>query len=83
MLAMVKQLLAHVQDSSIKKLPIDIGKVSFTTTLNLLSNTIFSMELANYESNTSQELKNLVGNIMKEMGSLNHCDFTKWYGKPL
>ncbi|XP_057542296.1 cytochrome P450 76AD1-like [Amaranthus tricolor] len=74
-LAMVKQLLAHVQDCSIKKLPIDIGKVSFTTTLNLLSNTIFSMELASYESSTSQELKNLVWNIMKEMGRPNYCDF--------
>ena len=73
--AMIKQLLAYVQNCCTKLQPINIGKAAFTTTLNLLSNTLFSKELASYESSSSQELKDLVWNIMLEMGRPNYADF--------
>ena len=73
--AMIKQLLAYVQNCCTKLQPINIGKAAFTTTLNLLSNTLFSKELASYESSSSQELKNLVWNIMLEMSRPNFADF--------
>ncbi|XP_021848339.1 cytochrome P450 76AD1-like [Spinacia oleracea] len=73
--AQVEQLLAYVQDCSIKGIPVDIGRAAFTTSLNLLSNTFFSVELASHESSASQEFKQLMWNIMEEIGKPNYADY--------
>ncbi|XP_021776187.1 cytochrome P450 76AD1-like [Chenopodium quinoa] len=73
--AKVEQLLAYVQDCSKKGQPVDIGRAAFTTSLNLLSNTFFSTELASHESNNSQEFKQLMWNIMEEIGRPNYADY--------
>nr|AKI33838.1 cytochrome P450 76AD1-like protein [Froelichia latifolia] len=73
--AKVKQLLAYVQNCSEKNQAVDIGRAAFTTSLNLLSNTFFSMELASHESSASQEFKQLMWNIMEEIGRPNYADF--------
>ena len=46
-----------------------------TTSLNILSNTIFSVYLAHYDSNFSQEFKDLVWRIIEEAGKPNLADF--------
>ena len=71
----VQQLLTYVQDCSKKKQGVDIGRAAFTTSLNLLSNTFFSKELASHESSASQEFKKLMWNIMEEIGRPNYADF--------
>ncbi|CAO2827609.1 unnamed protein product [Amaranthus hypochondriacus] len=43
--AMIKQLLVYVQNCCTKMQPINIGKATFTTTLNLLSNTLFVKDI--------------------------------------
>ncbi|XP_021839573.1 cytochrome P450 76AD1-like [Spinacia oleracea] len=73
--AKVKQLLAYVQDCSKKGQPVDIGRAAFTTSLNLLSNTFFSVELASHESSVSQEFKQLMWNMMEEIGRPNYADY--------
>nr|AJD87474.1 cytochrome P450 CYP76AD6 [Beta vulgaris]ALS88208.1 CYP76AD6 [Beta vulgaris] len=73
--AKVKQLLSYVQVCSEKMQPVDIGRAAFTTSLNLLSNTFFSIELASHESSASQEFKQLMWNIMEEIGRPNYADF--------
>ncbi|KAK6918480.1 Cytochrome P450 [Dillenia turbinata] len=47
---------------------VQIGRVMFTSSLNLLSNMIFSMDLAHYGSENSQEFKDLIWNIMVVAG---------------
>ncbi|XP_038973453.1 geraniol 8-hydroxylase-like [Phoenix dactylifera] len=71
----VQELLSYISDRSLKGLPVDIGRVAFTTSLNLLSRTIFSVDLIDLYSESSQEFKGVVLEIMKEAGGSNLSDF--------
>lgn len=71
----VQELMGHVRDSCTSIEAIDIGRVAFTTTLNLISNSIFSTDLAHYNSNLSQEFKDLVWSVLEETGTPNIADF--------
>ncbi|GLT62535.1 hypothetical protein SLA2020_351670 [Shorea laevis] len=63
----VQELLAETHQSSLTGEAVDIGRAAFKTTLNLLSNTIFSVDLADPNSDTTRELKEIVRNIMSEV----------------
>uniref|UniRef100_A0A803NEZ2 Uncharacterized protein n=1 Tax=Chenopodium quinoa TaxID=63459 RepID=A0A803NEZ2_CHEQI len=56
----VKELVEYVQQCCDNGLSVDIGKTGFITSLNLLSNTFFSMDLASHTSSKSQQFKDLV-----------------------
>ncbi|XP_074270533.1 cytochrome P450 76AD1-like [Silene latifolia] len=71
----VNDLVEHGRVCCEKGLPVDIGKAGFTTSLNLLSNTLFSMDLASHDSLYSQEFKDLVCHIMEEIAVPNVSDF--------
>ncbi|KAK6162409.1 hypothetical protein DH2020_002250 [Rehmannia glutinosa] len=49
---------------------VDIGRAAFTTSLNLMSATLFSVEFAQYNSDSSQEMRDVVWGVMKGIGSL-------------
>ena len=53
----------------------NIGEISFTTSLNFLANTFFSMDMAELRSEKASELKELVWGLMEEAGSPNVADF--------
>ena len=55
--------------------PIDIGRVVFTTVLNSISSTFFSMDLAQYDSNLSQEFRDIVCGVAEEIGRPNIADY--------
>ncbi|KAJ8447390.1 hypothetical protein Cgig2_013167 [Carnegiea gigantea] len=71
----VNELVEFVKDCCEKGLAVNIGNVVFTTALNLLSNTFFSMNLSAYDSSGSQEFKDLAWHIMEEIGRPNVSDF--------
>lgn len=71
----VQQLLDHAGECCSSGQAVDIGRAAFTTSLNLLSNTFFSVDLAHYDSDSSQEFKDLIWNIMEEVGKPNLADF--------
>lgn len=71
----VAQLLDHARKSCSSGQAIDVGRAAFTTTLNLLSNTLFSVNLAHHDSDSSQEFKDLIWSIMEEAGKPNLADF--------
>ncbi|XP_034708515.1 cytochrome P450 76T24-like [Vitis riparia] len=71
----VQQLLEHARESCNSGRAVDVGRAAFTTALNLLSNTFFSVDLAHYDSNLSQEFKDLIWSIMVEAGKPNLADF--------
>ncbi|KAL2927662.1 Cytochrome P450 76AD1 [Bienertia sinuspersici] len=73
--AKVQQLNEYVRECCKKGQPVDIGKAAFTTSLNLLSNTFFSKELASHYSSASQEFKQLMWCIMEEIGRPNYADY--------
>ncbi|CAL5371105.1 unnamed protein product [Camellia sinensis] len=58
---------------------VDIGRVAFTTFLNLLSNTLFSVDLADPSHDSSKEFKELVSNIMEE--ALHFAKIIQLFGR--
>ncbi|KAJ0971143.1 hypothetical protein J5N97_019102 [Dioscorea zingiberensis] len=72
----VRELIAYVSECCDSQRVVDIGRVVFTTTLNLLSNTIFSVDFVKLDSDSeSSEFKDLVTKIMEEAASSNPSDF--------
>lgn len=53
----------------------NIGAAAFTTTLNILSNFMFSRDFAQYDSMSSQEFKDAVCGLMELGGKPNLPDF--------
>lgn len=71
----VQDLLVFVRESCENRKAIDIGGAAFTTIFNLLSNTFFSIDLANYNSNKSLEFYDAVVGVLEENGLPNMADY--------
>ncbi|KAG9441571.1 hypothetical protein H6P81_017425 [Aristolochia fimbriata] len=71
----VAELLAHVKNRALSLKPVDIGKVAFVTVLNLISNTVFSVDMVDIDMDETQEFKDLIWEIMEEAGKPNLVDF--------
>ncbi|KAK9934407.1 hypothetical protein M0R45_021553 [Rubus argutus] len=71
----VLKLIDDVNESMRTGESIDIGRAAFTTSLNLLSQTIFSVDLADLSSETAREYKETVWGIMEEVGKPNLVDY--------
>lgn len=69
----VQELLGTVKACCVSGVAVDIGQAAFTTTLNLLSNVIFSVNLS--DSAIATEFKALVFDIMTTVGEPNLADF--------
>ncbi|KAL2339404.1 hypothetical protein Fmac_007344 [Flemingia macrophylla] len=61
----VQELLSDIHQSSLRGEVVDIARLAFKTTINLLSNTIYSEDLVHSADNAG-EIKELVANISKE-----------------
>ena len=71
----MQELLYHVEECCSKGCAVNIGVSAFTTSLNLLSNTIFSVNFAHHGSDLSQEFRDIVWGMMEEAGRSNFADF--------
>uniref|UniRef100_A0A7N2R9P1 Cytochrome P450 76AD1-like protein n=1 Tax=Quercus lobata TaxID=97700 RepID=A0A7N2R9P1_QUELO len=72
----VKELLNHVDQCGSGGEVVDIGRLAFITVLNSISNTFFSIDLAQYSSNLqSQEFQDLIFGIMEFLGKPNIVDY--------
>ncbi|KAJ3682615.1 hypothetical protein LUZ60_015188 [Juncus effusus] len=71
----VQELMDYISESAKQGIPVEIGRVAFTTSLNLLSRTIFSTDLADLSSRSSQQLKSVVSKLMEVGGSPNISDY--------
>ena len=71
----VQELLDHAHQSCSRGEAVNIGRAAFTTSLNLLSNTVFSTDLVHHDSKFSQEIKDIVWGVMEEIGRLNVADY--------
>ncbi|XP_027192046.2 geraniol 8-hydroxylase-like [Cicer arietinum] len=70
----LEEILNDIHQSSLNNEAVDIGKLAFKTSINLLSNTIFSLDLV-HSNDAVGDFKELVMNIMKESGNPNIVDF--------
>ncbi|XP_051123102.1 cytochrome P450 76T24-like [Andrographis paniculata] len=73
--AKLRQLSDHVGDCAAAGRAVDIGEAAFTTSLNLMSASLFSMDFAKFDSDSSQEMKDVVWGVMKGVGSPNLSDY--------
>lgn len=71
----VQELVAYCHKSSKTGEAVDIGQAAFRTSLNLLSNTIFSKDFTDPYQDSAKEFKELVNNIMVEAGKPNLVDY--------
>ncbi|XP_076951232.1 7-ethoxycoumarin O-deethylase-like [Bidens hawaiensis] len=71
----VEELVSYCRKASLSNDNVDIGHVAFTTSLNLLSNTIFSKDLADPYEDLSKIFKEVIGNIVIDAGKPNIVDY--------
>ncbi|KAL8150747.1 hypothetical protein V2J09_020555 [Rumex salicifolius] len=71
----VRQVISYTETCSDSNKAINIGQVAFTTMLNILSNTFFSIDMADLSSDHGCEFKQLVWALMVEAGTPNISDF--------
>ncbi|CAN4120908.1 unnamed protein product [Withania somnifera] len=71
----VKELIAYCAQCCQQGKVVDIGRAAFKTNLNLVSNTLFSKDLADPFSDSKVELKEVIWSIMAEAGKPNLVDF--------
>ncbi|KAJ1427618.1 Cytochrome P450 [Sesbania bispinosa] len=69
----VLELFNDIHESMLKSEVVDIGRLAFKTTINLLSNTVYSEDLI-HSADKAGEFKEVVANIMKEVGTPNLAD---------
>ncbi|KAK6947347.1 Cytochrome P450 [Dillenia turbinata] len=55
--------------------PVDLGRLEFAMSLNLISNSIFSVDLVDPDSDSAQEFKDLVWRIMEDASKPNVSDY--------
>jgi hypothetical protein len=67
------ELYDEINYSATKYEAVNIGRLAFKTTINMLSNTVYSVDLVR-SSDKAGEFKELVTKIMKEVGRPNIAD---------
>ncbi|XP_076886455.1 cytochrome P450 76T24-like [Bidens hawaiensis] len=70
----VKELIDHVNQCCISEKAVNICGLAFTTSLNILSNFMFSMDFAPYDSLSSQDFKDAVWALLEVAGKPNIAD---------
>ncbi|XP_052210799.1 geraniol 8-hydroxylase-like [Diospyros lotus] len=70
-----QELVSHIKRHAVSEAPVDIGRAAFATTLNLMSNTIFSIDMVGPDFDSAQEFKDLVWTIMENAGKPNLSDY--------
>ncbi|XP_058735195.1 geraniol 8-hydroxylase-like [Vicia villosa] len=69
----LKKFLNDINESSLVNEAVNIGNMAFKTAINLLSNTIFSLDLVQ-STDSAGDFKELVVNILEESGKPNIAD---------
>ncbi|XP_074321523.1 geraniol 8-hydroxylase-like [Silene latifolia] len=71
----VRELVDHVRHCCEKGQVVNLGEAAFTTTLNLLSNTFFSIDLGSHDSSSLLDFKDIVWPLLELTGKPNVSDF--------
>ncbi|XP_021290830.1 geraniol 8-hydroxylase-like [Herrania umbratica] len=71
----IEELLSYVHKHGRAGVAVNIGQAAFNTSINLLSNTVFSKDLVDPNSKDAQAFKQTVCSIMEEGGKTNLADY--------
>ncbi|CAI9770295.1 unnamed protein product [Fraxinus pennsylvanica] len=65
----------YVNQCSVNGQTVKIGEAALITSLNLMSATLFSVEFADFNSDSSQEFKEVIWGVMECIGTPNIADY--------
>nr|WCR39970.1 ferruginol synthase CYP2 [Scutellaria baicalensis]WCR39971.1 ferruginol synthase CYP3 [Scutellaria baicalensis] len=71
----LEQLLEYVQKCCDSGRAVDIREAGFITTLNLMSATLFSLQATEFESQVTQEFKEIIEGVATIVGVPNFADY--------
>ncbi|KAL3829598.1 hypothetical protein ACJIZ3_018400 [Penstemon smallii] len=71
----LQQLWDYVNDCCTSGEAVDIGRAAFTTSMNSMSATLFSVDFAAFGSDSSREFREIVRGIMALVGKPNVADY--------
>jgi cytochrome P450 len=71
----LKELVVYLQENCRKGKAIDIGEVAFTISLNSISSTLFSIDLASFTSGSSQNFRDVVSSMLIDASKPNIADY--------
>ncbi|KAL2477934.1 Cytochrome [Forsythia ovata] len=71
----LQKLFEYVSQCCVNSQAVNIGEAAFITSLNLISATLFSVDFAEFNSDSSQEFKDVVWGVMECVGSPNFADY--------
>ncbi|KAK4390547.1 cytochrome [Sesamum angolense] len=74
----LQKLVQYIQECCVNGRTVDIGHAAVVTSLNLMSNTVLSVDSADY--NTCQELEDIICRCMRVWGSPNLGDYFGFLG---
>ncbi|KFK37347.1 hypothetical protein AALP_AA4G244800 [Arabis alpina] len=71
----MQELVSFMNESSKREEAVDISHASFTTSLNIISNILFSVDLGSYDSKHSSGFKDAVIGVMEAVGDPDLANF--------
>ncbi|XP_004506725.1 cytochrome P450 76T24-like [Cicer arietinum] len=71
----LKELVVYLKENCEKGKAIDIGEVAFTISLNSISNTLFSIDMASFASSSSQNFRDVISSMLIEASNPNIADY--------
>ncbi|XP_058228507.1 geraniol 8-hydroxylase-like isoform X1 [Rhododendron vialii] len=71
----VKELIEYAGKCCQEGVAVDIGSAVFKTSLNLVSNTLFSIDMADPTQDSVKQFRHLIWQIMVEVGKPNLADY--------
>lgn len=71
----IQDLLAYISDHCRAGTSISLSQAAFDTSINLLSNTIFSIDFSNPASATAREFNDIIRGILEDAAKPNLSDF--------
>ncbi|KAG8375385.1 hypothetical protein BUALT_Bualt10G0094500 [Buddleja alternifolia] len=73
--AKLKKLRDYVNECCVSGRSVRIEQAAFTTTLSLMSSTLFSVDFGNYDTNSTQEFKHAIQSVVDTVSAPNLADF--------
>lgn len=71
----VQELVDNISECCASEKAVDIGAIAFTTSLNMLSNVLFSKDFSQNVSISSEEFKDSASGVLEVVGKANLADF--------
>nr|CAD1844856.1 unnamed protein product [Ananas comosus var. bracteatus] len=74
-----RELVAHLREKSLEGKLVDVGGAVYSTTVNTISNLLFSVDVVNPSSEAPGSLKEIMRGVIEEIANANISDFIPFF----